>query len=192
MSGFYLLALIAIWLLLGWGIYRIWRRWRPPDLGRKILHIATGVLLFSLWFGGAFWEVAGKKMYWDAKVRELCAKDGGIRVYETVELPADHFNHWGQINFYRPIDGENALGSEYLVKDETLFLRPETQQPTIVRHHFQVFRRSDGELLGEAIRYGRGGGDLLGFWHPSSFSCPDNREGGLLEKLFIKNSGGKQ
>jgi len=38
-------------------------------------------------------------------------------VYETVELPAEMFNRWGQINFFQPTQGENALGPEYLVAD---------------------------------------------------------------------------
>jgi hypothetical protein len=188
MSGIYLLLLIAIWLLVGWIIYRVWRRWKPIDLKRKVVHIAIGALLFSFWFGGAFWEVLGKKEYYDAQVRELCAQDGGVSVYETVELPAERFTKWGQINFYHPTEGENALGPEYLVKDETRFLRAETEDPTLVRHHFQVFRRTDGKLLGERIAYGRGGGDLPGSWHPSSFSCPDPREGGLLKVLFTKSN----
>ena len=58
------------------------------NLTRKALHIVIGVLFFSLWFGGACKKVTGKKMYRDAKVLELCAKDGGAKVYETVELPA--------------------------------------------------------------------------------------------------------
>ena len=52
----------------------------------------------------------------DAEVRRLCAIDGGIRVYEQVKLPAERFNQWGQINFYRPDQGENALGAGYLFK----------------------------------------------------------------------------
>lgn len=189
MSGFFLLMLIALWLVAGWVIYRIWRRWKPSDMGRKTLYIAIGVLLFSLWLGGAFWEVAGKKMYWDARVRELCAQDGGIRVYETVELPAEKFNKWGQINFERPKLGENSLGPEYLVKEETRLLRPENKNPAILRHHYRILRRSDGKLLGERIAYARRGGDLRGFWNPSSFSCPDKRERGLLDVLFIKSIG---
>jgi len=192
MSAFYLLALLAIWLLIGWGLYRLWRRWQPGHLPRKIVWGVVGVLLFSVWFGGAFWEVAGKKMYWDAKVREMCAKDGGIKVYETVELPPEMFNQWGQINFYRPIDDENALGPKYMVKDEDRFLRPENEKPAIIRHHFLVLRRSDGKLLGERVAYVRRGGDIPGPWHPSSFSCPDYREGGLLEKLFLKSSSNEE
>ena len=31
----------------------------------------------------------------DREVDRLCAIDGGIRVYETVQLPSDKFNKWG-------------------------------------------------------------------------------------------------
>lgn len=188
MSGLYLLALIAVWLFAGWVIYRLWKRWKPTDLTRKTIHLVIGILLFSVWFGGAFWEVSGKKMYWDTKVGALCAKDGGVKVYETVELPAEMFNRWGQIDFVHHSQGENALGPEYFVKDETQFLRPENAQPTLVRHHYQIYRRSDMKLLGERISYSRRGGDLPGLWHSSSYSCPDYREKGLLEVLFIKSN----
>jgi len=185
MSGLYLLALIAIWLLVGWIIFRGWRAWKTVSLKGKVVHIVIGVLLFAVWFGGAFWEVAGKKMYWDAKVRDLCAKDGGIRVYETVELAAEKFNKWGQINFYHPTQGEDALGSEYLVKVETRFLRAEDEDPVIMRFQNRVFRQSDGKLLAESISYARRGGDLPGPWHPSSYRCPDHAKD-VLDELFVK------
>ncbi len=33
----------------------------------------------------------------DAEVRRLCEKDGGIKVYETVKLPAEQFDRYGRI-----------------------------------------------------------------------------------------------
>ena len=184
MSGLYLLALIAIWLFVGWVFYRFWRRWQAVDMIRKVIHIVIGIMLFSVWFGGAFWEVAGKKMYWDTKVGALCAKDGGIKVYETVELPAEMFNQWGQPKFYGS-DIDEILFSKYLLKEETQFLRTENQSPTILRHHFRFFRRTDGQLLGEQISYARRGGDLPGPWHLSSYSCPNFQGKGLLDAVFI-------
>lgn len=35
----------------------------------------------------------------DKEVDRLCAIDGGIKVYETVLLPPDKFNQWGEVNF---------------------------------------------------------------------------------------------
>lgn len=186
MSGFYLLALIAIWLFVGWIVSRLWKRWKPTDLRWKTIHFVAGILLFSVWFGGAFWEAAGKKMYWDAKVRKLCAIDGGVKVYETVELPVEMFNQWGQPNFYHPSQGENALGPEYLVKVETRFLRAEDEKPVIMRFQNQVIRQSDGKLLAKSISYARRGGDLPGPWHPSSYRCPDHSKD-VLDEIFVKS-----
>lgn len=121
----------------------------------------------------------------DAEVKRLCAIDGGIKVYETVKLPADKFNEYGQINFYHPTQGENTLGPEYLFKQETTYYRQ--GNPEMSRSHYQVIRRSDNKLLGETILYGRGGGDLPGPWHDSSFRCPDPVEGepnALLKSIF--------
>lgn len=51
-------------------------------------------LVFAMIFGLL---LAGcEKARLDAQVKELCAKDGGIKVYETVKLPADRFNQWGR------------------------------------------------------------------------------------------------
>lgn len=106
----------------------------------------------------------------DEEVNRLCSIDGGINVYETVKLPADKFNQWGQINFYRPTQGENELGPEYLFKEETTFYRQ--GNPSMVRYRHQIFSRTDGKLLGETTSYGRGGGDIPGPWEPSNYHCP--------------------
>jgi len=92
----------------------------------------------------------------DVEVDRLCAIDGGVRVYETVALPSDKFDKWGQINFYRPTQGENALGTEYVFKREIYYYKQ--GNPDLFRLHTQVYRRLDGKLLGESVFYKRGGG----------------------------------
>jgi hypothetical protein len=146
-----------------------------------------GVVLLSAWFAAGFWPFAGKKMYYDAQVREMCEKDGGITVYETVELPNDKFNRWGQINFFEPEKGENALGGKYTYKSSTEHIKHGNHfELSIYRHHTMVYRNYDKKLLGEQISYARRGGDLPGFWHPSSYSCPEFNGNSLLKKMFIK------
>lgn len=123
----------------------------------------------------------------DSEVKRLCAIDGGVRVYETVALPPDKFNKWGQINFYRATEGENALGPKYIYKWTTHYYRHgEINQPAMWRDHVQIIRRSDGKLLGESIRYSRRGGDAPGPWHPSSFSCPPVTAPGLESQIFLR------
>jgi hypothetical protein len=46
MSGFYLLGLIAIWLFVGWLIYRFWRNTTViRDLNKVVYYVLGGVLL---------------------------------------------------------------------------------------------------------------------------------------------------
>lgn len=120
----------------------------------------------------------------DQQVKELCSKDGGIKVYETVKLPADRFDQWGMVNNYRPTQGENALGSEYIFKSETTYYRK--GNPEMWRDHYRVFRRQDGKLLGEAVSYSRRGGDAPGPWHESSYGCPEKTgDANLVLQLFV-------
>lgn len=171
MSVLYLLAYAAIWFLVGWLFFYFWRRWKPIGRKRKMAQILIGFLLFSIWFGGAFWEVAGKKMYWDAKVRELCAKDGGIKVFKKVELPADVYKQYARRNWILPDKSEVNQTDEYYV--EWNFFYYHKGNPQVSRSETRIIRRSDGKVLGKYISYGRGGGDLPGPWHGSSFTCPN-------------------
>ncbi len=130
----------------------------------------------------------GRKAYLDYQVRELCAKDGGVRVYEVIKIPNENFTKWGQVNFYRPTLGENALGSEYRFTWDLSFYKK--GNPEISRLHIQVVRRADNKLLGEVVRYGRGGGDFPSPAHGSSFGCPDfdsGAENAVLGSIFSKS-----
>lgn len=179
MSG--LLALFYLVVLIGVPVIAVrwaWRRWMG-DLQR-------GVAVFGGFLGmvGMLWLALGDQWAADKQVRELCASDGGVKVYETVRLPGEKFDKYGQVNFYKPTQGENTLGPEYVFKDETTYYR--RGNPEMWRTHYQVIRRSDGKLLSESASYSRRGGDLPGPWHPSSFSCP--KEIGLIEKTFISSN----
>jgi len=183
MSGLYLLVLIGLWLFLGRFIYRLWRRSRAGNLKQKLFHIVIGVCLFAAWFGGAFWEVAGKKMYWDAKVREMCAVDGGVKVYETVELMPDLIDWAGRISI--PSKAKATAEDLYFYEMKDQYLRK--KDPILIRTRTVIVRSSDSKVLGELIRYGRGGGDFPGPWESSYFLCPDPVKGSNFENsIFLK------
>jgi hypothetical protein len=147
---------------------------------KGILILVVIVVLLPLLIVG-FYE--GRKAYWDGQVRELCAKDGGIKVYETVMLPADKFNQWGQPNFYKPTLKENALGPEFVFTYASNYLRQ--GGPDVWRTHIAIARRADMKTLGESTSYSRRGGDVPGPWHESSFGCPDDRgDVPLLTRVF--------
>ena len=118
----------------------------------------------------------------DAEVRKLCEKDGGIKVYETVTLPAEHFAK----------DGSILIPAKWLAKPEDEFYSESSKvfirkgSPEMSQLHYKVYRRSDEKLLGEAISYARRGGDMSGPWHPSSFRCPKGTVVDLKNQIFIK------
>jgi len=151
--------------------------------------------LFAAFVALAFLSGCGEKDAADKQMQELCAKDGGVKIYETVTLPKSDFSQSG-----RPLDSywsgqtdpENRLGPnyryverlEYIGRGDTL--RGEVQ---ITKFLQKIFRRSDGKLLGESVEYGRSGGDhfinrILG-GHPSSSSCPLGPNI-LFTAIFIK------
>lgn len=104
----------------------------------------------------------------DAEVNRLCAIDGGIKVYETVKLPAGAFDQWGNVHI--PSKSKSISSDEYFYEREQIDLV--TGDPQMNKTIHKIIRRSDGKILGTLIRYSRGGGDLPGPWHTSSFICP--------------------
>lgn len=136
---------------------------------------------------GLLWLALGKALWLDHQVRELCAKDGGIKVYEVVKLPPERFDKWGNVGIHdkkyaKPTD-EYYYESEYHYYQEG--------NPTLLRSQDKIVRRSDGKVLGESIMYGRGGGDLPGPWHGTSFNCPPIGAPGtnLETAIFLKGDG---
>jgi hypothetical protein len=75
-------------MILGLIIFLLWLLFMTKN---NILRAAI-VLFFLFWQGLPAYNI------WQADklVDELCAKDGGIKVYETVTLPKERFNQWGQ------------------------------------------------------------------------------------------------
>ncbi len=158
--------------------------------------IALFLLVSSIVYANFFSE----KARLDREVDHLCAIDGGIKVYETVVLPPDKFDKWGEINFYRPTQGENALGSDYIFKWKTHNYTEKNSDSTgpqelvMGRDHFKIIRKWDMKSLGEFVLYSRVGGDLPGPWAPSSYRCPglEANENILINKVFIKSIEGNR
>jgi len=158
---------------------------KPVHLGDRRMKQSCALCLALLALAGC---ATPTQMMLDAEVKRLCAIDGGIKVYETVKLPAEKFNQWGQVNFYKPTQGENSLGEEYQFKESIQKLH--VGDPELLRYHYEVIRRSDLKQLSETTSYQRGGGDLPGPGQPSVFTCPAIKEAGpnaLLKNTFLRS-----
>ena len=119
----------------------------------------------------------------DAEVKRLCAIDGGIKVYETVKLPAERFDKYGNVRI--PAKKDARPEDEYYIEWDVQYLKK--GNPSFWRSHHRLIRRRDQKLLGESIMYARSGGDMPGPWHGSSFKCPEPTQGPSLESsVFSK------
>lgn len=119
----------------------------------------------------------------DREVERLCAIDGGIKVYETVRLPASKFDQYGEIRI--PYKENLKPKDEYYKVWHVSYI--ENGNPSLSRDHFQIVRQSDSKVLGESISYVRIGGDIPGPWHGSSFRCPENAGSPFLTRqIFIQ------
>jgi len=136
----------------------------------------------------------------DQEVRRLCAKDGGVKVYETVKLPAEQFDQYGRPQFGRegglqiPSKKDATKSDEYYYVWETVYLTKggataDDYELRIWRDNYKVIRSSDGKVLGESVSYTRRGDGFPGPWHPSAFSCSDISKHPALEtSIFVKEN----
>ena len=160
--------------------------------GRTVL--AVCVVLASL--GGC------EKYSLDRRMEQLCAKDAGVRVYESVALPKEMFSPSGlpfppRLRTARPgvntdteSTVEEALGTEYRRVWRTTYLKrgdPVRGDGLLVRHTEQISRLSDGKILGESVSYGRSGGDFIAYPHFSSKLCPtEQNSNAVVQAVFAQ------
>jgi hypothetical protein len=144
-----------------------------------------GVVVSVLWLVKYFSETEMRRL--DKEVDRLCAIDGGMRIFETVSLPANKFNEYG-----RPLvpGGKDDTGFGYFVRGETKTLSGPGQAPgaRLVRDLTQVVRTDDAKVIAERVIYVRGGG----YWLEGvpgigrGKNCPDPEPLDLRARVFIK------
>ena len=129
----------------------------------RTAYMSTGLVLAVL--GGCSDSYAD----WDAKVKELCQKDGGVVVYERVQLSADEARRLtgpaGGLLIPRKESADPGVPYVSETKRTTL----NEGNPTVLKWETVIVRTSDGKVLSRLTGYGRvrrGGID-------SGYSCRD-------------------
>ena len=126
----------------------------------------------------------------DKQMEELCKKDGGSKVYETVILPAYMFDESGYPfpGWRDRLNNEDRLSKDYLYIREEKVLKngdPLKGEGQLSRFRTKIIRRSDSKLLGEKVFYTRVGGDGIVIGHYTMNTCP--KTGEPIEKsIFVK------
>lgn len=116
------------------------------------------------------------KAYWDARVRSMCLEDGGVALYETVDLSAPEY-----MRVSRDVNGIPFIPSESRANSEHKFYRTTSRDQKrksggviIVKSNYKIVRSSDRRVLSLSTSYSRLGGDFTTLGSPaSSFSCID-------------------
>lgn len=137
----------------------------------------------------------------DQQMEELCKKDGGVKVYEAVKVPAewlDFAGHPSVKTFPRQNVGggisRQSVAGLYLIEKQNQVIKSRSNDDRglyvkgrLNRSRIIVLRISDNKILGEEVSYGRSGGDVsLG--HSSSNSCPSPRPNpDVVQSVFLKD-----
>src|SRR5687767_6557546 len=86
--------------------------------------------------------------YWDAKVRVLCEKDGGTKIFEVTEITWQQhsllLDKFGQLVI--PLAGPNTGDAPLIRTEERINIRD--GNPSVWRHEMIIIRKSDQKILG--------------------------------------------
>ncbi len=148
-----------------------------------LLMIPVGIVLFLI-LTICFYE--GRKAYWDSEVREMCEKDGGVKVYAKITIAREQYEKLPKSGGSVAILPEAHSKSDepaFAVEKEIVL---KEWAPRVARWEKLIKRRSDGKVIGILVTYYRSGGDSpISYAHPSSFSCPEQEKYYLDQANFF-------
>ncbi|MHB1054139.1 MAG: hypothetical protein ACYCZT_13900 [Thiobacillus sp.] len=165
----------AVWL---------WRKSESP-LAKGLVMVGAMATL-----AGLLWLAQGEKWLADRQVRELCMKDGGVTVFESVVLPVSEYERYMNRNWILPAKEKATSEDNYYYEVDYHYYRK--GNPQVARRLARVIRLSDGKTLGQSITYSRGGGGLPGPWHEPAYICPPISEGRPDLVISIFSRGDEQ
>lgn len=153
------------------------KRVRFLQCGSSVLRVIV-IIPAAMFVAGIGWYsyAEHRRHYWDDKVRELCAKDGGLHIFEQVSLPLSAYqtllNVFGELSPPELGGGRN----EAPVGRVSLNTHLHIGVPEVVRYEQRLVRRIDAKVLGSYITYARIGGDSGFVDNPSTFACPQSAQ----------------
>jgi hypothetical protein len=147
---------------------------------------ALGIFVVIVMVSACAAYVPGEKVYWDARVREMCAKDGGVQIFDKLHVSPTQVSTLSRANgmFNAPMrELADPKSPAYTILTKTVI---HGGNPSVSRSTADIIRRSNGALIARSVVYTRVGGDIPTHAHPSSFECPDVRKNlADLQPLFV-------
>lgn len=150
-------------------------------LGKVVAGVVLGpIILIVVGIGGC----EATKAYFDSRIREMCERDGGAKVFEVAKVKLETFERMkGQSGaILIPHESAHRLSVPIFWRSEEQLIRGGHLK--ISRTEIKFIRRSDGATLGLATYYGRSGGDFpFTVSEPSHFRCPQRTD--IEQKILV-------
>lgn len=122
------------------------------------------------------WDIIPGKLYFN----HLCENEAGVKVYQTVELPAEHWDGQGKAKFY--VDWDARWGKIYPLR-----YKPGARSSFfyIDNAGYEFVEAQSGQILGETIDFRYWGGWIMRNFSPhnTAIRC-DNVPPNLINEIF--------
>ena len=114
-----------------------------------------------------------RKADWDQKITEMCEKDGGVQIYEKVNISADEAKLLPHVSGKLSATIKRLADLNAPVITEEVRTHLHDSAPEVWRTEVTFIRRSDNKVVARRVTYSRRGGDFPSIAHDSYFGCPD-------------------
>jgi len=151
-----------------------------------VRRIRVLALVVPTLIAGCMGYAPGSQTYWDSQVKEMCEKDGGVRVFERLLISRTDIDLLGRVDGkigvpVKALAHPNAPA--YAVNKVTILRQG---NPGVWRSDWEIFRRVDQVVVARVTIYNRSGGDFPSPAHESRFTCPDLKQiTSDMQQLFI-------
>jgi len=159
---------------------------------RKLANASTIVALSAVIAGCMGWA-PGQQSYWDEKVKEMCEKDGGVKIYEKLRVSKVDIERLGRVGGKIGVPVKELAHPNSPAYSLMTVTNLREWNPRVSRVESIIIRRGDQAVVARSVVYARSGGDFpTGMSEGTSFSCPDSRKiTSDLQELFVVEGDSK-
>ena len=136
----------------------------------KGIAVVVVVLILVPLLAVGFYE--SRKAYWDAQVREMCAKDGGVTVLEQISISKEQEEYLPHVDGVVAVTRESLSDPRAPAFSKIVETIVESGNPSVLRYEQVIVRRADKTATARVVIYVRTGGDLPSPAFPSNYYCP--------------------
>jgi hypothetical protein len=157
---------------------------------RRSIKIAIGLLVFLLVFFVPFADEIGGRFY----LSYLCANEAGVKVYQTVELPAEYWDERGKPKLRTFKSGTPGIitlvGTKEPFLEESSFTEPYSDLLHVQKAGFRLREINSKRIVGEVVYFRYWGGWLARNFSPdrSATSCHLQNLDGWEHDIFKRSA----